>query len=155
LKLSNEYLSNVFPRGTFLGFTIFPRMCHLGQRMWGEQMDFGCYIGVLQIIHAQKKVTVTQGLLFCRQSLKSWRKTIQFHTCQATPAVLVLPYQRPATARVMTTPPAQCPLITRPTSTRQRKSGMTYSISSNRELASPEQTAWMLMISHHHLQESG
>jgi hypothetical protein len=73
--------------------------------------------------------------------LKSWRKMIQSHICQAPPAALVLPYQRLSTARAITTPPVQCLAIKRPTSTRQWRSGMTYSISSNREQASLEQTA--------------
>jgi len=103
-----------------------------------------------EALYALEKVTVTGVLSFCRQSLKSRRKIIQSHTCQAPPAALVLPYQCLATARVMTTPPAQCPVITRPTSTRQRRSGMTHSISSNRELASPKQIAWTLRTSHHH-----
>jgi hypothetical protein len=102
-----------------------------------------------------EKITVRRIVWFCRQSLKSWRKMSQPHIRQAPPAALVLPYQCHATARVMTTLPVQRLVIKRPTSTRQRRPEMTYSISSNRELVSQEQTAWILRTSpHHHLQES-
>jgi hypothetical protein len=106
-----------------------------------------------------EKITVRRGLWFCRQSLKSWRKMSQSHVSQAPPAALVLPYQCLATARVMTTLPVQHLVTKRPTSTRQRRSEMTHSISSNRELVSQEQTASILRTSphhhHHHRQESG